>query len=174
MATQPQPVFDVDELTLRPWTSSDVPAVVAAYDDPAIRRWHTMSMAPSEAEQWVTAAHRGWTSETSASWAIVNQDMLVGRMSLRQVDLEDGVAEVGYWVTALARGRTIAPRALTAVSYWALHNLGLHRLELEHSTRNQASCRVAAKAGYRFEGTKRSSGLHDDGWHDMHLHAKLE
>jgi RimJ/RimL family protein N-acetyltransferase len=46
-------------------------------------------------------------------------------------------------------------------------------LELTHSTVNPVSCRVAVSAGYRLEGTKRRAGLHADGWHDMHLHARL-
>jgi RimJ/RimL family protein N-acetyltransferase len=38
---------------------------------------------------------------------------------------------------------------------------------------NPASCRVAHHAGYPFEGIKRREALHTDGWHDMHLHARL-
>jgi hypothetical protein len=34
--------------------------------------------------------------------------------------------------------------------------------------------RVAGKAGFAFEGTKRSAVLHQDGWHDMHLHARVQ
>jgi hypothetical protein len=33
--------------------------------------------------------------------------------------------------------------------------------------------RGGAGAGYRLEGIKRSEALHGDGWHDMHLHARL-
>jgi RimJ/RimL family protein N-acetyltransferase len=44
---------------------------------------------------------------------------------------------------------------------------------LDHSTRNHASCRVATKSGYLLEGTKRSAAVHDDGRHDMHLHARI-
>ena len=49
----------------------------------------------------------------------------------------------------------------------------MHRIDVEHSTRNSASCRVAAKAGFVPEGTKMSAALHVDGWHDMHLHARI-
>jgi hypothetical protein len=35
------------------------------------------------------------------------------------------------------------------------------------------SCKVATKAGYLLEGTKRSAAVHDDGRHDMHLHARI-
>ena len=33
--------------------------------------------------------------------------------------------------------------------------------------------RVAEKTGFALEGTRRSSLLHDDGWHDMHLHGRV-
>ncbi len=46
-------------------------------------------------------------------------------------------------------------------------------MELDHSTLNHASCRVATKVGFVVEGTKRAQALHLDGWHDMHAHALL-
>lgn len=130
-------------------------------------------MTPSEATTWVEEARVGWAHGTSASWAVVDQNVLVGRMSLRRIELTAGLAEIGYWVTAAARGRGIAPRALMVMTDWSFRVLGRHRLELEHSTENRASCTVASKTGYLLEGMKRSGGLHDDGWHDMHLHARL-
>jgi len=51
--------------------------------------------------------------------------------------------------------------------------LDVHRLELIHATDNHASCRAAAKAEFHVEGTMRRQGHHVDGWHDMHLHARL-
>jgi len=38
---------------------------------------------------------------------------------------------------------------------------------------NLPSSRVAIEAGFDFEGVKRCAGLHLDGWHDMHLHARI-
>lgn len=174
MAGRAQPVLTAGELTLRPWVPTDVPGIVDAYSDPGIRRWHARDMTPAEAAPWVTAAASSWMTETGASWAVTSSTgELLGRMSLRTVDLQDGLADIGYWVAPSARGRGVASRALALVSSWAIRDLGLHRLELEHSTRNRPSCRVAEKAGYQLEGTKRSSALHEDGWHDMHLHVQL-
>lgn len=86
--------------------------------------------------------------------------------------MEEGSGEVAYRTLPVARGRNVAARALGAASSWMLTHGGLHRLELNHSVGNPASCRVAAKAGYAYEGTRRRQGLHLDGWH-MHLHALL-
>lgn len=67
----------------------------------------------------------------------------------------------------------MAPRAVSALTHWAFDEIGFERLELAHSVLNEASCRVAAKTGFALEGTRRHSHLHADGWHDMHLHARL-
>ena len=173
MHLQSQPSLYVDELTLRPWQPSDVPAVVEAYRDPAIQQWHARTMTEDEAARWVQVRAEWWAAETGAEWAVVRDGVLLGRMGLRTVDLAGGLAHAAYWVVPAARGRNVATRALRLMTEWGFTQLGLNRIELEHATANAASCAVAGKAGYRPEGTKRQQALHPDGWHDMHLHARL-
>jgi [ribosomal protein S5]-alanine N-acetyltransferase len=172
VSSEPQPTLESDGLVLRPWASEDGAAISAAYQDPSIQRWHARSMTPDEAVQWVTKAHADWADEIAASWAVTTQAGLVGRMTLK-LHLDDGWAEAAYWVLPAARGRGIASLALCIASRWAFELAGLHRVELEHSTLNHASCRAATKAGFVLEGTKRHHGLHTDGFHDMHLHALI-
>jgi RimJ/RimL family protein N-acetyltransferase len=64
-------------------------------------------------------------------------------------------------------------RPTTALTHWAFEQVGFHRLELTHALADDASCRVADRSGFTLEGTKRSALLHPDGWHDMHLHARV-
>ncbi|MFH8800261.1 GNAT family N-acetyltransferase [Streptomyces sp. NPDC017936] len=42
---------------------------------------------------------------------------------------------------------------------WAFDELGLHRLRLCHAVANEASCRVAGKAGYAYAGTMRGDAV---------------
>ena len=170
---QPQPTLKVDELCLRPWRESDAPGVERAYADPDIQRWHGRSMTSGEALSWVQSWGVRWVDESAAGWAVVDDGRLVGRITYRSIDLTDGSAEVGYWVVPEARGRRIASRALTVASAWMLDVIGLHRIWLVHSVQNVASCRVAERAGFVAEGTMRDQARHADGWHDMHLHARL-
>lgn len=174
MAALAQPAIDAGGILLRPWQPSDRPAVLAAYADPGIQRWHCRSMTDDEARDWIDAWPDRWREETGAGWAVVDASDVVGQVSLRRLVLQEGIAEVSYWVLPAARGRRVAPRALSAVTGWSIAVLGLHRVELSHSTSNVASCRVAQRAGFAVEGTKRSEGRHADGWHDMHIHARLE
>ena len=179
MSALTQPSIDADGLRLRPWRAADRAAVVAAYADPAIQRWHCRTMTDDEAGEWIAAWPQRWHDETGAGWAVVEVDGLdaetvVGQISLRRMVLAQGLTEASYWVQPDARGRRVAPRALSALAAWSFAVLGLHRVELEHSIANRASCRVAEVAGFAAEGTKRAEVRHADGWHDMHLHARLD
>ena len=173
IAALAQPAISANGIALRPWQASDGPVVVAAFADPAIQRWHCRSLTDHEAADWIDSWSARWRDETDASWAVLDADNVVGQVGLRRVDLSEGMAAVSYWVLPTARGRRVAPRALLALTEWSFRTLGLHRLGLSHSTGNVASCRVAQHTGFAAEGTKRGGALHADGWHDMHLHARL-
>ncbi|WP_405463190.1 GNAT family N-acetyltransferase [Streptomyces anulatus] len=178
LAAAPQPVLPATDgggLLLRPWERTDAAAFLSAYRDEEIRCWHThRPSTEAQVREWFDAYRQDWEREKGCHWAVARgDDEVLGRMALRGLDFDDGVANVAYWVLPAARGAGVASRALAAVSAWALGDIGFHRLELDHSTRNHASCRVATKAGYRLEGTKRNAAVHDDGRHDMHLHARV-
>ncbi|MFI6208561.1 GNAT family N-acetyltransferase [Streptomyces sp. NPDC051041] len=178
LARTPQPTLRTgDGLLLRPWTARDAPAVHEIFQDPVLRQWHVRAAdSQEEVAGWIEEWRTAWKEERSAQWAVAEAagDRLLGRVALREMRLDEGVAEVAYWTAAAARGRGVAARAATALAAWALDEIGFHRLELLHAVRNEASCRVAAKAGFALEGTKRSAALHADGWHDMHLHARVQ
>jgi RimJ/RimL family protein N-acetyltransferase len=58
--------------------------------------------------------------------------------------------EISRWTTVPGRG--VATGALRLVAEWAFRTLGLRRLELVTLPGNEASQRVAEKAGFRREG----------------------
>ncbi|MCI4044875.1 GNAT family N-acetyltransferase [Streptomyces sp. TRM75563] len=177
LSDAPQPVLPAgDGLLLRPWERADAAAFLSVYQDDETRRWHThRPSTEAQVAEWFAAYRQDWEREKGCHFAVVARDdgEVLGRMALRGLDFDDGVANAAYWVLPAARGAGVATRALAALSAWALDDIGFHRLELDHSTRNAASCRVATKAGYRLEGTKRNAAVHDDGRHDMHLHARV-
>lgn len=176
LAANPQPTLSApDGVLLRPWESSDAPVFLAAYRDPEIQHWHTRQPRSEEqVREWFDDYRQAWGQETGASWAVTRGGgEVLGRVAMGSLNLDDGVAGCSYWVLPAARGAGVATRALTTLSVWALGEAGFHRLYLDHSTRNHASCRVALKCGFLLEGTKRSDAVHSDGRHDMHLHARV-
>lgn len=69
-ARRRQPVLDAAAVLLRPWTGADVAAVVTAYSDPDIQRWHARTMRQDEAEAWITHWSDRWAHESGAGWAL--------------------------------------------------------------------------------------------------------
>ncbi|MER7250921.1 GNAT family N-acetyltransferase [Kribbella sp. NPDC000426] len=182
-----------DGLVLRPWRRDDASAVLAAFTCPDIQRWHVRRLDTlEEATEWIDQWPQRWTSETAASWAVVDvgggaiggveaavggghggDGLVVGQVGLRSISLAEGSASLSYWVTPAARGRSVAARSVEVLSAWAFGSIGFNRLGIQHSTVNTASCRVAERTGYGVEGTLRQAIKHADGWHDWHLHGRL-
>lgn len=175
LASAHQPIIEVSRsVSLRPWDGGDAPAVVKAFQDPLIQRWHVRRAdSVEEAAGWIERWRSEWNKESGAHWAVVDpsSDLLLGRMALKDIDLYDGTADLAYWTVASARGHGVCSNSVIALARWAFIEMTFNRLELEHSIDNAVSCRVAGKAGFQLEGTRRSSAHHADGWHDMHVHG---
>jgi [ribosomal protein S5]-alanine N-acetyltransferase len=131
-------------------------------------------MDPPGASDWVEATGERWTAETDAEWAIVAGDDVLGRVARRGVDLSVGHAEISYWTRPHARGRGVASDGVSRIATWALRTVGFWRLEIRHSVQNPGSCRVAVHAGFIEEAQLARHHLHADGFHDIHIHSRLQ
>jgi RimJ/RimL family protein N-acetyltransferase len=70
--------------------------------------------------------------------------------------------EIAYLAAAAGRGRGLMTRAVRILCDWLLEN-GVGRLELRTHPGNEASQRLAHRAGFRREGLERKSiWLHDE------------
>jgi RimJ/RimL family protein N-acetyltransferase len=155
------------DLVLRPWVEDDVPALVAACNDPEIARW--IPVIPSPYTEEDARAFIGGDSHAvpeytvpEHSFAVTVDGVLAGAISL-SVNSMNYRGRIGYWVAAGVRGRGVCTRALRVLSRWALEDLELMRLELITDPDNTASQRVAEKVGFRREGVLRAHLRHPDG-----------
>jgi ribosomal-protein-alanine N-acetyltransferase len=75
-------------------------------------------------------------------------------------------AHIGYWVDIKHTNQGITTRAVEMLTQYGFDLLHLHRIEINLCPENEASRRVAEKAGYHLEG-ERPRFLHIDGqWRD--------
>ena len=155
MSELPVPDLRTDAFFLRPWRLDDVDQLVAELQDPEIPRWTRIPepYTHEDGREFLERTKEGWTRGTSANFAIVEAagDRLLG--SIGVIFHEQGAASIGYWVAESARGRGIASEALRLVSRWVLRTF--ERLELVAAPDNEASQRVAEKAGVMREGLLR-------------------
>jgi RimJ/RimL family protein N-acetyltransferase len=158
-----------DRLGLRAPEPADLDAMVTACRDPQSQLWTTVPRpyGPGDAEQFIRyAAPRRWAFGDGAIFAVTDaDDAFVGSMALRLGPRPD-MCDVGYLVTPWARGRGYAPAALRLLVAWCVSALGLNRIEWRAYVGNDASRRVAEKAGFTIEGLQRDGCPHLDEYRD--------
>jgi RimJ/RimL family protein N-acetyltransferase len=152
-------------ITLRVWQVDDAPAVFAACQDPLMARYLPIPQpfAESDASDYIRGRRAAWDGVDEQPFAITDcetGDVLGG--VVRQLQLPHR-AEIAYWLVPAARGRGIATRALRLVRDWSFDVDGLVRLELRTHPDNEASRRVAERAGFSMEGVRRAWDLDRDG-----------
>ncbi|MGW4837608.1 GNAT family N-acetyltransferase [Streptomyces globisporus] len=75
--------------------------------------------AGTPAADWLEEQRRGWAAGTRFAFAVTEsrrEDELLGNAVMKQLELVNGHAEMGYWTTAPARGRGVVSQAAAAVS----------------------------------------------------------
>ncbi|TML88881.1 MAG: GNAT family N-acetyltransferase [Actinobacteria bacterium] len=143
-------------VTLRPWTADDVDVLVECLNEPEIARW--IDQIPQPYTEADARAFLAGGSDAFARFAVTdaNAGTVLGGVGVHRVDAP-GVAEIGYWARAEARGRGLTSRAAALAARWAIGAQGVERVQLRAEVRNAASRRVAEKAGFRLEGILRSA-----------------
>lgn len=156
-------------------TSADVDRITEVCLQPDVSAWTTIPT-PYErsfAEGFVNVlVADGWATGSSHTWGIREPatDVLVGMVGLDSI--QNGTAQLGYWLDGAARGRGLMSEAVALVLDHAFAQpptgLGLVRVEWHAYAGNAASAAVARRAGFQFEGVSRlgasQRGVLRDDW----------
>jgi RimJ/RimL family protein N-acetyltransferase len=155
----PSPPLTDGDILLRAWERGDAAAVTAACQDPEIPRWTVVPYDYTEAHarDFIAGTAGDIATGRELPLAIVDagDGRLLGAIGLSSFNWPDLKAEIGYWIAAGERGRGVGARATRMLSEWAIAQLGLERIELLANPGNEASQRLAERAGYTREGTLR-------------------
>ncbi len=115
----------------------------------------------------VRALNEEGRSGHSFSFIIWKERNLIGQISLGGViygAMRGG--HIGYWIDQSYANRGYTTQAVEMVTDFAFKKLFLHRIEINLCPENEASRKVAEKAGYLFE-SERPNYLHINGeWRD--------
>jgi isopropylmalate/homocitrate/citramalate synthase/RimJ/RimL family protein N-acetyltransferase len=98
-------------------------------------------------------------------------DTFLGSIMLHGLRWAAAQAEIGFWVLPHERGRGVASRALTLLSRWAVHELGLTRIEAWTPVDNAPSVRTLERAGFTREGVARAVSDRRGGRADLALYS---
>ena len=163
------------EVSLRLLGEDDLTFLSEVASDESTRRFTRIPEPPPAgfAQTWLGAYEAGRADGTREAFVVVEEGRAVGLALAPSIDREAATAELGYLVSASARGRGLGTVALRLLSDWAFDELEMIRLELHIGTENGASQTVARRAGYTLEGTLRSAHLKQGLREDTQIWSRL-
>jgi RimJ/RimL family protein N-acetyltransferase len=158
---------------LRPMSPHDASARLATLQDPETVRWASAPVSGYTEEQLAAgeqAAQRLWLLGNGAQFAVADEDDecvgLAGLGIYTARQLPD-TAEAGFSMAPHARNRGYATAALRTLAEWGIDALGLARVVWRAQIGNEASRRVAEKAGLTYEGIARTAWKQRDECRDV-------
>lgn len=167
------PRLEGRRVRLRPVTAGDLPRVVEGCRDATTRHWLADLPQPytlESAARYLTQSREQAAHGAALFLAVgdVEDDRLLGVVSLMGLRASPGQAEVGYWTHPDERGRGVTTEAVRLLVRHAFApgdagGLGLRRLLLRVADGNEASRRVARSAGFTLTGRQRSAERLGDG-----------
>ncbi len=164
-----------ERLLLDSVTTDDSEAVLEYCSDPELQGYvpvpvpYTAETAASYTGEFAPAAKWLWAIRAGAG------ERLMGVIELKP--REPSSAELGFWQGRPHRGQGIMTEAVRAVVDFGLDPArgGLQHIEWCAVVGNDGSAAVARKAGFHYEGLRRSALVHRDrridGWYARLLHT---
>ena len=158
----PEPPISFPGYVLRAWAPQDADDVVAAWRDPEMHRWMPEETNPIEADEamaFIADAARHLADGAALALAIADAttNRAIGSVTLHVWGPRHW--NLGYWVVADRRRHGVATQAVVAITRWAFAaHPALARLSLYTLPENEASQKVAGRAGFQREGLLRRWG----------------
>jgi ribosomal-protein-serine acetyltransferase len=150
---------------IRPYRLEDAPEVFAAVRESLNELilwmpWCHPEYRLEETRAWLEMQVPAFQQGTNFEFAIESEDgRFLGGCGLNQIDRANLRANLGYWVRSGAVRRGVATTAVRLLRDWGFQNTDLIRFEIVIAAENEASLKVARRAGSIEEGIARNRVL---------------
>ena len=162
MNKKEQPIIETGRLVLRPYSRDDASELQRLIDNKDIALPTINIPHPYEdgmAEQWIQKSKEEFEKEEGVHFAIAHheQHFFIGGIDLFNIDKQNEVVELGYWIGKPYWSQGYCTEAARAVIEYAFEMLKINRIQSKHFTRNPASGHVLQKISMKHEGTLREA-----------------
>lgn len=124
-------------------------------------------------EGYIRRTQAAFAAGQEAHFGIWHHGVLGGSVTVEGIDSRHQVAEIGYWLGQNRTGKGLMTRSIQRLTAYLFHERNIHRVEIRVEATNQASRKVALRAGFREEGILREALQTDPGRCDLVIHGLL-
>jgi ribosomal-protein-serine acetyltransferase len=122
---------------------------------------------------FIEASEHKFASSRAFDAGIRTQGKLVGVIGFHDIDWNNRMVEIGYWLSEQHRGHGLMTQAVKTFLSFAYLEYQLNRVEIICAVHNQKSRSVAERLGFVFEGFEREGQLLNGAYVDMACYSLL-
>ena len=158
-----------------PYNADEIYALVDANRDYLAEylTWVDETKGPEEVLASTRRSLETFAAMKGVAYVIKVDGAIAGRISMWLSEERASVYEIGYWIAEAASGRGVMTRCVDELVRIGIENLNAEKFEIVCVVGNIASNRVAQKAGFRLEGTRRRSQIVRGVAYDMNRYGLL-
>ena len=149
-------IIETERLILRQYKVEDADDIVEGLNNINVTKWLQGAPYPYTKEDALYFINKSLDNKLY-NFAIVlkSENKVIGGTQLTNIDLHNGTAGGGIWISEKYWGQGYGTEAFGARIKYAFEVLGLRRLENGYFKGNEKSHKIQLKFGYKDEGIKR-------------------
>ncbi len=149
-------IIETDRLLLRQWSIDDADDLVEGLNNINVSQWMSHTPYPYTKKDALEFINKS-LDDKLYNFAIVlkSENKVIGGTQLTNIDLHNGTAGGGIWISEKYWGQGYGTEAFGARIKYAFEVLGLRRLENGYFKDNEKSHKMQLRYGYKDEGIRR-------------------
>lgn len=173
----PFPVLTTERLVLRALKPSDEQTIFRLRTEPQViqhiaRLPYTDTL---QATNFITFINKASANNESIFWAITQKESgaMIGTACIWNINKANERAEIGYDLLPEHQGKGWMSEAIAIVIKYGFNDMKLHSLEANINPANNASIKLAERAGFIKEAHFKENVLFEGEWRDTLIYSLL-
>ncbi|GIN58730.1 GNAT family N-acetyltransferase [Lederbergia ruris] len=135
--------------------------------------WIDRTKSKEDTMLFIKSSQKEFAEFTSMNLVILYKEKMVGVAGFNEMDAENKVVSIGYWLGRDFQGKGIMTRAVRSLIGYALDILQFNRIEIRVADGNTKSQAIPEKLGFKKEGTIREAEWLYDHYVDHFIYGLL-
>ncbi|WP_027965195.1 GNAT family N-acetyltransferase [Halalkalibacillus halophilus] len=153
-----------DELSLRLIDLGDKQAVydITRRDSSYLREWLPWVdyiKEVKDTEEFIHMCKKGYAESRSLNAVIVFKGKVVGVAGYNELDWQNKIAYIGYWLAEGYQGNGIMTKVAHGLTKYAFEGLGMNKVDIRAASENYKSRAIPERLGFTEEGMIRAGEM---------------
>lgn len=170
------PLLETERLSLTNVIQTPLEKIFEGLSDPEVIKYYGVSYTTLEACKDQMAFFENLLKDKTGIWWAIEfkiSGAFVGAAGFNNWSVNQGKAEIGYWLLPAFWGKGLAFEAINAICQFGQEEMCLDRIEAIIESENTSSKKVLTKTGFLFESCTKNAEMKGDKSIDLEMFVLL-